>query len=549
MELPAHKREFLIKYHKRLLERTFLIDTMTQVGGRPVLPLYESEAITPERTSITIHLKQPAEDRVYIPLREEDTQGNPILTTVREQNLALVYPFREDIFYLLFQYRNYLALPEEQRAASDAFSKEHYNKTNQELFDYFTSERYLETHFRKYQLQEGDTFLVSTVGSDQSCLVYLSGLNYEKMILTLTYLDNGMQRVLGEIDTFELHPGELPNCNTTVTTTVGRFLLNYLLLVHPFGDLIPYQNDVFPMEKVEEQIAKGMLDGTIQVSWYKQYVNNLYFIGHFTELCVPTYSRKCLTTDPRIKQVKQELLEKYKDRLNDPNVIMEIENTLIQMDKDYLQGDPSMRFYGPLGDKPFNISRKKMYLTVGGVEEFSKTTGNFVFIPNSLSEGMTAETMPAMANETRKGSFNRGDQTKLGGALTKRITRVLQDLVITEHDCKTTRGLTVDFSRFKISRYLGSYIQDGANWVLLTEENKDKFNGKVCLVRSPMYCEAQQGLCYMCMGEIYAKRDAKHLALDAVDITSTFTTDALKSMHGTKISTYQIEDLNQFVLN
>ena len=64
-----------------------------------------------------------------------------------------------------------------------------------------------------------------------------------------------------------------------------------------------------------------------------------------------------------------------------------------------------------------------------------------------------------------------------------------------------------------------------------------------------MYCQAQHGLCYMCMGDIYAKKNSKHLALDAVDITSTFTTDALKSMHGTKISTYQIDDLNKFVLN
>lgn len=549
MELPIHKKEFLIKYQRRLLERAFLIDIMTQVGGRPVFPLYESEAITPERHSVRVTLKTPPEDAIYIPLQEQDIADDEVLKQIAMRQIALVCPFDDSLFNLLFQYRNYLALSPEKKEEADAFSKDVYNKTNQELFDYYTSDRYNLTHFDKCVLHDGDVFLVSVVDSNQSCLVYVSDINKEEYSFTLNYLDNGIQRAFGEIDTFQLNPGEIINCKEEMTTTVGRFLLNYLLLVHPFQDKIPYQNSVFDLGYIDTIVAKGMLDESIPVSAYKQYVNNLYFIGHFTELCVPTYTRKSLTTDPNVRKVKQELMEKYKDKLNDPNVIMEIENTLIAMDKNYLKDDEVMRFYGPLGDKPFNISRKKMYLTVGGVEEFSKTTGNFVFIPNSLSEGMTAETMPAMANETRKGSFNRGDQTKLGGALTKGITRVLQDLTVSEQDCHTTRGLTVDFSKYKIGRYIGSYIQDGSNWVLLTEQNMEKFVGKTCLVRSPMYCQAQHGLCYMCMGDIYAKKNAKHLALDAVDITSTFTTDALKSMHGTKISTYQIDDLNKFVLN
>lgn len=549
MELPFHMREFLIKYQKRLLERTFLIDIMTQVGGRPVFPLYQSEAITSDRRSVRISLKTPSDDAVYIPLNEQDVADDATLKELYQQQTALVYPFGDDLFNLFFQYRNYLALTPEKKEASDAYSKEKYGKTNQELFDYYTSDRYNQIHFDKCRLKDGDVFLVSVVDSQESCLVYVSEFDQESYSFTLNYLSNGIQRPFNEIDTFQLNPGEILNCKEEVTTTVGRFLLNYLLLVYPFGDKIDYQNTVFNLGDIDTIVAKGMLDGSIKVEAYKQYIDDLYFIGHFTELCVPTYTRKSLTTDPNVKKVKQELMEKYKGRLNDPNVIMEIENTLIAMDKNYLKDDTVMRFYGPLGDKPFNISRKKMYLTVGGVEEFSKTTGNFVFIPNSLSEGMTAESMPAMANETRKGSFNRGDQTKLGGALTKRITRVLQDLTVSEHDCKTIRGLTVDFSKYKIGRYLGSYIQDGADWVLLTEKNMDQFNGRVCLVRSPMYCQAQHGLCYMCMGDIYAKKNAKHLALDAVDITSTFTTDALKSMHGTKISTYQIDDLNKFVLN
>ena len=82
MELPIHKKEFLIKYQRRLLERVFLIDIMTQVGGRPVFPLYESEAITPERHSVRVTLKTPPEDAIYIPLQEQDITDDEVLKQI-----------------------------------------------------------------------------------------------------------------------------------------------------------------------------------------------------------------------------------------------------------------------------------------------------------------------------------------------------------------------------------------------------------------------------------------------------------------------------------
>ena len=121
MELPIHKKEFLIKYHRRLLERAFLIDIMTQVGGRPVFPLYESEAITPDRRSVRITLSTPPDDAAYIPMNEQDTEEDEILKQVVIRQIALVYPFDNSLFNLLFQYRNYLALSPEKKEQADSF--------------------------------------------------------------------------------------------------------------------------------------------------------------------------------------------------------------------------------------------------------------------------------------------------------------------------------------------------------------------------------------------------------------------------------------------
>ena len=548
MQLPEHKRDYLLKYQQRLDQRGFLIDIMTKVGERPIFLLYPSEAITESRRTVKIDLLNPPEDKVFVQSAVDDNSSE-LDKKLHAEQVDIILP-EDNIFALMFHYRNFKALSEEKQEEANKILIDLYGKNNDAMFKHYTSPKYNAIRFNKYTLQDGDVFLASVVGTDQSVLVYAHDIDRENHTFLITYLDNGIDRVFGETDTFDITPAEVPNLKEDkAVTTVGRFLLNRLLLLNCFGDKIAYRNDILDLGDIEKDIAKGLIEKRFDVGQYKAYVNNLYFIGHFTELCVPTYSRKSLTTDPNVEKVKAELMAKYQGRLNEPEVIQEIESTLIAMDKNYLKDDSAMRFYAPLGAKPFNISRKKMYLTVGGVETFSKHAGGFTFISNSLAEGLTPESMPAMANETRRGSFNRGDQTKLGGALTKKVIRIFQDLAISIPDCETTRGLEVDFSKFAIKRYIGSYVRkDNSPWTLLTEENKGEYNGQVCQVRSPMFCKAPHGLCAKCMGEVYANRDSNYLALEAVDITSRFTTDALKAMHGTKLAMMEIKDLNQFII-
>ena len=536
MHLPKHKVEYLIKHQNRLSDRGIIIDLMTQVGARPTVFVAPSEMITETKLETTINLFAIPEDMPC--LLHIDSTG--------VKDIESEYGVPDNLYGLVYQYRNYLAANDNIKKQIDDYCKKTYDNDFDTLVKLYRSEKYAILKYNKYSLKPGDVFILAC--ENKAVLVYVDAIEDES-IFHLKYLDNGVTRVYGETDTFTLHPGDTPNVTEEMTTTVGRFLLNYILLVRNFGKDIPYINSIVKLSTIDDQVSKGLINKTFTIDQYKSYVDSIFFIGHFTELCVPTYSRKSLTTDPNVAKVKAELMKKYAGRLDEPQVISEIETTLINMDKAYLSDDSAMRFYAPLGDKPFNISRKKMYLTVGGIEAFSKNGGSFVFVPNSLEEGMNAASLPAMANESRKGSFNRGDQTKLGGALTKKIIRILQDLVCTIEDCGTNRGLKIDFSKYKVDRYIGSYIQTSSgSWEVLTEDNKSKYDGKVCIVRSPMYCRAPQGLCRHCMGTIYSQRDTRYLALDAVDITSRFTTDALKAMHGTKLSLLELTDLNEYIL-
>ena len=75
-----------------------------------------------------------------------------------------------------------------------------------------------------------------------------------------------------------------------------------------------------------------------------------------------------------------------------------------------------------------------------------------------------------------------------------------------------------------------------------------KYAEGLYLMRSPMYCKTQHGLCEVCAGKMFSKLDVKHISMYIVDISSTFTTMALKLMHGSKLEMIDLGDLNQYLI-
>jgi hypothetical protein len=241
-----------------------------------------------------------------------------------------------------------------------------------------------------------------------------------------------------------------------------------------------------------------------------------------------------------------ELLEQYKDQLTDPIIIAKIESELIAMDKAYLAGDPSMRFYTALGGKSFGVHRKKMFLMVGGIESFSKGTGTYSFLPNSLAQGWDPNTMPIICNELRKGSHDRGHETQLGGAQTKSILKIFQDTYISEEDCGTKLGINIDTGVISLSEFYGHYLAEDGHQI--TKADTERLKGKIITVRSPQTCQTKDGYCKTCCGERFRRLHIKMLSVLGIDVSSTFTTMALKNMHGTQLSLIQITDLDQFII-
>ena len=350
------------------------------------------------------------------------------------------------------------------------------------------------------------------------------------------------------LDTFDFGPldsqyfGNVPYVQVKPElTTVGRLLENTLIFGYPTMYQFPYMNKVLKDSDIMGTLSSLATNKKIEVWQLEEALNNAFFINHMTELCVPTLTLKSLSSHPDIQKVKKEFFEKHKGEMNNPLVAKELEDKLKAMDKEYIGDDPSARFFNGLGSKSWDLHRKKLFLTVGCIDAFSTSAGEFDFIPNSLMEGWTKEAFPVICNEIRKGSYSRGKETAKGGAETKLVMRVFQDLAISNDDCGTKRTIEINFNEIDIKKFLGRTLRVGDVDVVLTPENIGQYDHQIQHMYSPLTCETKRDFCYKCCGERAKALGAKFIGIQTVKITSTFMYLAMKNMHGTVLKVNNVD--------
>lgn len=373
-------------------------------------------------------------------------------------------------------------------------------------------------------------------------------ISEENMLLKLAVLSQVGTPIYHRLDTFKFQSGlvaeYLGTCafttsNVPEVTTVGRYLENVIMFQIPTNfQVFTYENKLMKTKWVLKKMTDALATGVIDVEQYRKFVDNFFYLNHISEINVPSMSVKSLTTDPRIPEVKKKFIEEHKDQMHDPFIIKQLEDMLDGMDRAYLGNDSSVTFFNGLGEKSYKIHRKKLFLMVGGTPAFDPASGRYDFNPNSLMEGWTIDMLPTIANEIRKGSYERGRETAKGGAETKLVMRIFQDLMIDMDDCGTKRTITADFKdTFRIKDFIGRTICVGGADVVLTEENISKYDGKVVQLYSPLTCENKYNLCYKCCGQNAKKFGVKLIGIQTVKITSQFMQTAMSNMHGTVLKT------------
>ncbi|MBU1346326.1 MAG: DNA-directed RNA polymerase subunit beta', partial [Alphaproteobacteria bacterium] len=158
----------------------------------------------------------------------------------------------------------------------------------------------------------------------------------------------------------------------------------------------------------------------------------------------------------------------------------------------------------------------------------AKPSGEIIETPivSNFKEGLTVLEYFNSTHGARKGLADTALKTANSGYLTRRLVDVAQDSIVTEEDCKSTRGITlravVEGGDVLVSlgqRVLGRYNAEdikapGSDTVLFPADTYlvedvveviDREGVQSVKVRSALTCEADAGICGMCYGRDLAR--------------------------------------------
>lgn len=351
------------------------------------------------------------------------------------------------------------------------------------------------------------------------------------------------------MDPIELEAGTFINQPEAVKTTYGNVLINHAILIYPFGNKIKFKTGRFTVEEIEAftapRLTKNPDEGQerneklFYVDERLKFADASFALGAYTQLCVPAHTEKMMVVPPGTKELRQSLLKQYKDRLHDPAIVAEIDKQLIAHYREWIKGDRAEGFL--ITKKSIETVRKKLFL-MHGAEMSLLETMDVDLITNSLREGWSVDKLPTMINSLRAGSFNRGQQTELGGVVFKELLRASANIRLLEEDCGTKLGLAF-FATEKTKHQLIGYntIGEDGKTTMIDEDNYGQYLGKKVILRTPMYCKHEQtDYCTNCAGRNLTRTPtAASVAIS--DYGSVFLSIFLKSFHGKALTTKYLD--------
>tara|TARA_R110000851_G_scaffold127413_1_gene259419 strand:+ start:522 stop:2363 length:1842 start_codon:yes stop_codon:yes gene_type:complete len=164
-------------------------------------------------------------------------------------------------------------------------------------------------------------------------------------------------------------------------------------------------------------------------------------------------------------------------------------------------GLAEMIFSGSRGDSG------QLNSIVGSPMAVSDSQNNVIPIPiiNSFAQGLDPAEYWAASYGTRKGVISTKVATAEGGYFGKRLAVPVNRIVITEHDCGTKNGIREEIDGDILDTYLAKAVGPYKASTMVTREVLGvlkRKNIKNVLIRSPISCEAEEGICALCRGII-----------------------------------------------
>lgn len=304
-------------------------------------------------------------------------------------------------------------------------------------------------------------------------------------------------------------------------TTVGRYTVNLVLpeSVRDFDSVFNKKKVVSVLKEVAAshphdfgQVADGLKDLGNEHAYRvgsTLSLDDLQPLVKEREAIFRKIQPKLKTLDVHISQARseakrQELLQQKVDLYN--SITPDIDNLARKL--------PSTNNVRRMVDSGARGNYAQVRQMIAAPVLLSDTSGDAIPIPvkKSYAEGLDTASYWIQSYGARTGAVDKSLQTAVPGYFNKRLVNTLIDTTITEVDCGTRQGRDVDIdSDDAQNRYTAGDKFGIPRNTLVTPRVLNIYRRKkqkTIRVRSPLTCEAKDGLCAKCFGQREHGRDS-----------------------------------------
>ena len=354
--------------------------------------------------------------------------------------------------------------------------------------------------------------------------------------------------------------GKIPNGQekknkNTFTTTVGRFIFNkYFIECEPeLLDLIGYVNDNVGKKvygKLFDQLCYFVMEDQISMETYKRFCVKTQKFMPFVSILAPNHSDNMLTITKKINVRKAQLLAENKEAIDnhDVKVVDAISKELLTYAKELMAGDPAMDMFLSGAGGSFENNFKNMFIMRGSVQD-PDPRKSYNIITSNYIDGVSKEEYSMLANTLAAGPYSRSKKTELGGYWEKLFLTAFQHIILQEpdSDCGTKRHITMTVTDKNISLIMYCYvINDDGSLTEITSQNKDKFVGKTVRLRFSSMCEAKDGICNKCAGNLFYRLGIRNIGASTPQIPSKLKVLSMKLFHDDQLNFTEMDPMKAF---
>ena len=381
---------------------------------------------------------------------------------------------------------------------------------------------------------------------------YISNLTKDDITLsTITKMFgefNGKRR-FNPYDTIDIPVGKYGIGNkknkNIINTTVGIYVFNKFFNEDPdFFDIFGYVNKELNGDSWEDLIkilTMKVMEDEAKPDVIGKYHLKAQWLMSTVTITSPTLTDHFLKAYSVIEPKKKELAKKYEKELKEGNIEVadKMQKELMDVAKEYLDGDPAMDLFDSKARSSFGNHYKNMYIMKGAIANPDPTADHpFDIALSAYNNGISKEEYGLFCNSLSSGPYHRAKKTEVGGYWEKLFVSAYQHIILDPpgSDCGTKDTIEVTLDKKNISSWMYSYVVDSGGLLTeITSKTMDKYIGKTVKMRFSSLCESKTGLCNHCVGNMFYRLGKPNIGVAMGMIASVIKNKNMKAFHDSNV--------------